>query len=123
MAITRQKTDSLVEANLNVAAKDIDPNNLDSNKKVEITGQNSVKKPNFLQTTIEELKLVKWPTWQYVYKWSSIILLFTFVMSIGLGFFDKFFTTGVKFVDCTSIVGKKQTVGECGTQFWADLTN
>lgn len=123
MAITRQKTDSLSEVKLNVAAKDIDPNNLDSNKNVEAVAKNSAKKPNFFQTTLEELKLVNWPTWNYVYRWSGTIILFTFVVSISLGFFDKFFTTGVKFVDCTSVVGKKQNVAECGTQFWTDFIN
>ncbi len=123
MAITRQKTDSLVGVNLAAAAKDIESNNIDPKKNTEGMGGNTVKKPNFFQTTLEELKMVKWPTWKYVYKWASIILLFTLVMSVSLGAFDKLFTTGVKFVDCTSVVGKKQSIGECGTEFWTNLIN
>jgi preprotein translocase SecE subunit len=122
MAITRQKTDSLVEANIAGKSKNIEPKPLDSKPNSLPKVEKKERKPGFLKTTLEELKLVQWPTWKYVYKWSSIILLFTFVMSISLGLFDRIFTDGVKFVDCTSPAGQKRNVGDCGKDFWTNLT-
>ena len=122
MAITRQKTDSLVETNIGGTSSEVEPKNIEPKKSVSTKTVSQERKPGFLKTTLEELKLVYWPSMSYVYKWSAIILVFTFVMAIGLGLFDRVFTDGVKFINCTSPSGEKQSVSECGKTFWSNLT-
>ena len=122
MAITRVKTDSLVAVDLASTSKDVEKTSTEPKKKDSGKPLEKEKKPGFIATTIEELKLVQWPTWRYVYRWSAVILLFTLVVAILLGSFDGLVTNGIRFVDCTSSVGKKQDLPECGKEFWQNLT-
>jgi len=123
MAITRTKKDSLVETKLSEkVVSDIKTATTEpAEKKVE-TKAVKIKKPGFIASTIDELKKVQWPTLQFVLRWSGVIILFTFVMSMSLGFFDHAFTGSIKFVDCTSPQGRNQSVQSCGTELGEYLT-
>lgn len=94
MAIARSKKDAIVDAQID--KKDIKTKGgKDLPKKVE-------KKKGFIASTIDELKKVEWPTWNYTVRWTSVIIVFTIAISLFLGFVDNVFTGGLKFVDCTT---------------------
>jgi preprotein translocase SecE subunit len=127
MAITRKKEDSLVETGLK--GKKLD--DVKSTGKEEKNGDSPEPKPKdslkgslkkkkvagFLSTTIEELKKVQWPTFNYTIKTTVIIIIFTLVFSSALGLFEHGMTSGVKFVACTTPEGSNQPIEECLDQF------
>ena len=125
MAITRNKKDSLVDAQIseNVAV-DIKPGTtgLKDDQPTTVETDKKVKKPGFLQTTIDELKKVDWPRPGYVLRWSGIILMFTAVVALSLGFFDHLFTGSIKFIDCSSPAGQNQPLQKCGENLATYLT-
>lgn len=122
MAITRTKKDSLVETKLSEKiVTDIKTTDKETEKNVEPKATKT-KKPGFIATTIDELRKVRWPSWQYVLRWSGVIILFTFVFSVSLGFFDHAFTGGIKFVDCTSPQSRNQSIQSCGIELGEFLT-
>ncbi len=124
MAITRNKKDSLVDVAL-TADKVLgdDKKSIGNKLGTQINKPyKEAKKPGFIKTTIEELRKVNWPGLSYVLRWSSIIILFTVLVSLSLGLFDHIFTGGMKFVDCTSPSGRKQTVQSCGQELSEYLT-
>ena len=57
------------------------------------------KTRGFLASTIDELRKVEWPKFDYILRWSVIILIFTAFFAVVLGGFDTTFGAGVKFVD------------------------
>jgi hypothetical protein len=65
MAITRVNTDSLVEVDLASTSKNIEKTPSEPKKTSAEKVAGKEKKPGFLATTIEELKLVQWPKWKY----------------------------------------------------------
>ncbi len=127
MAITRKKEDSLVEtgltgkkmADVKSTGKDEkkgdspDPKPKDSLK----GGLKKKKAASFLRTTIEELKKVEWPTFNYTMKNTVIIIIFTLVFSSALGLFEHGMTSSVKFVACTTPEGSNQPIGDCLNEF------
>jgi preprotein translocase SecE subunit len=77
---------------------------------------------SFLRTTIEELKKVSWPSFNYVVKWAFVVILFTAIFSVSLGFFDHVFNNSLKFVNCTSYKGRNQPLNDCTKETWQQLT-
>lgn len=125
MPISRTKKDSLVESQLSgKVISDIKEESPKPEVK-ETVAEKKVKvekKPGFLRTTFEELRKVDWPSFGYVVRWSSVIILFTIFVALFLGFFDHIFTGTVKFIDCTSIEGRNQNVRDCGVEFGEYIT-
>lgn len=123
MAITRRKEDNLVETGLTgkklddvkVGGKeDKKSDSPDPKPKDSLKGSLKKKKPtSFLRTTVEELKKVEWPTFNYTMKTTVIIIVFTLVFSSALGLFEHGMTSGVKFVACTTPEGSNQPIGDC----------
>ena len=124
MAITRRKEDSLVETKIVNPITDIKPTN--QNKLPTETNQKPEKKSNFLfhfiKTTIVELKKVEWPALNYVISWSIVVILFASFFAIGLGFFDRIFNTGLRYVTCTSSQGENQEIQECNKEAIETIT-
>jgi len=122
MAITRTKKGSLVDTKIEDKSLD-DKKPIIEEKKVETSLENKIKpkKKGFIGTTIDELKKSEWPSFNYVLRWSAVIVLFTAVFSVILGGFDSSFNNGVKFIDCTSPKGRNQDVRGCGTEFLEQL--
>ena len=75
------------------------------------------KARGFLASTIDELRKVEWPKFDYILRWSVIILIFTAFFAVVLGGFDTTFGAGVKFVDCSSPKSRNQNVQDCGKEF------
>lgn len=117
MAITRKNDTSLVETKLN---SDIKVEPLEEGKIPQKSKK--IKKPTFLSTTIDELKLVEWPSLKYISRWASVIILFTIVLSLFMGAIDHIFTTGIKFVDCTSPQSGNRTLVECSGELLTNIT-
>ena len=123
MAISASKKGNLVDTVLvetsNKDKKVLEPKAPNSEKERVMVE----KKRGFFASTIDELKLTKWPKFGYVLRWSLIIVLFTALFAVVIGFFDNVFTTSVKFVDCTSVQGRNRGVKECSDDFLKNLTN
>lgn len=104
MAITQRKR-SLADESISVSKGDVkdSPEKLGELKEKEgdVKSQKE-KKAGFIKTTIAELKKVEWPTWKYTVTWVGIVIVFTIVMSIALGFFDHIFKTNMEYINCTS---------------------
>jgi preprotein translocase SecE subunit len=121
MAITRKIDNSLVDTNLVTDSKIQPLDEKNTEKKVAKTAPKS-KKPNFISTTIEELRLVEWPNLAYIWRWASVIIIFTFFLSIFMGGLDHILANSIKFVDCSSPQSGKRTVGECVGEFAKNIT-
>jgi preprotein translocase SecE subunit len=82
------------------------------------------KKKGFFRTTVQELRKVDWPGFKQTFNWSIIVILFTILISITLGFFDHVFNAGIDFVDCTSpqARGQDTTLEQCGRELADNLT-
>lgn len=76
------------------------------------------KKQGFLKTTISELKKVDWPNFGYTLKWSGVVLLFTIVLSLLMGLFDKVFADSMTYVNCRV----DTAASTCSTQLMNNLT-
>jgi preprotein translocase SecE subunit len=117
MAITRNQA-SLVDTQLNSSSQMVDKSKKDS----ELDGKR-VKKSSFISSTVDEMKKVSWPSFRYVVNWSCVIICFSALFAVSLGFFDHIFTGGIKFVDCTSTgykneqTDKQKKLNECSQQF------
>lgn len=126
MAITRNKKDSLVETQIgNTSISGDSPlpkeSDLIAKPKNNQTKQ-EVLKPSFFRTTIDELKKVEWPRFGYVLRWAGVIVMFSVVIALALGFFDHIFTASIKFVDCTSPTGKNQPLKDCTRELGEYIT-
>jgi len=123
MAISSSKKGNLVETVLVETSKK-DNNSPEpkvtnpENERVQVE-----KKRGFLASTIDELKLTRWPSFGYVLRWSLVIILFTGLFAVVIGFFDNVFTSGIKFVDCSSPQGRNRPLAECRDDFLKNLTN
>lgn len=117
MAITNRKKGNLVEASIgSKVVGDVKKSISPQPEPIETKSTTKqTKKKGFLGTTVEELRKVNWPSFQYTVRWSLVIVLFTIVMAIGLGFFDHLFTSGISFVDCFSPNGRNQLINECSS--------
>lgn len=115
MALITKKDQNLVETQIGGSTlSDIKS----TSKKVESNlPKTSYRNKSFFGGVVEELKSVKWPTLQYVLRWSSLMVVFTACFSLLLGGSDHVFQNGIKFVDCTSPKGKSRDVGTCSTDF------
>lgn len=126
MAITHNKKDSLVETQIgNTLVSGNNP--LSKEPDITVKSKNNqtkqeVLKPSFFRTTIEELKKVEWPKFGYVLRWAGVIVVFSIVIALTLGFFDHVFTASIKFVDCTSPTGKNQPLKDCTREFGEYIT-
>ena len=115
MAITRNQA-TLVDTQLNSTAQMLDKNN-------DTDTDFKKRKSGFIGSTVDELKRVSWPTFRYVINWSCVIICFSALFAVSLGFFDHIFTGGIKFVDCTSTgykneqTDKQKKFNECSQQF------
>ncbi len=115
MAITRNQA-TLADSQLNSVAQ------MAENKNTDVSSIPSGKRSGFIGSTIDELKKVEWPTLRYVLNWSAVIICFSALFAVSLGFFDHIFTGSIKFVDCTSTgfrneqTDKQKKLGECGQQ-------
>lgn len=98
MAISRSKKDAIVDAQIDSKAVET------KSSPEEIKKQE--KKPGFLASTIAELKKVEWPSRQYTVRWATVIIIFTAGISLFLGAVDGVFTSGLKFVDCTTEISQ-----------------
>ena len=114
MAITRNQA-TLADSQLNSTTQITENNNID-------TSHGSSRASGFIGSTINELKKVEWPTLRYVLNWSAVIICFSALFAVSLGFFDHVFTGSIKFVDCTSTgfrneqTDKQKKLGECSQQ-------
>jgi len=50
----------------------------------------------YFRETIQEMKLVKWPSVRHVQWFTVIVILVTFLVAYYLGFFDWLFGEGLK---------------------------
>jgi preprotein translocase SecE subunit len=122
MALVSKKNQNLVESQIggatlsDVKASGNSPANLSKPTETKLN-QTVYKKKSFFAGVLEELKMVKWPTLQYVVKWSLLMVVFTGCFSLLLGASDHVFQNGIKFVDCTSPRGKSRDVSSCSTDF------
>jgi preprotein translocase SecE subunit len=117
MAIV-QKRNSLADISL------VEEGQIETSEK-DTVGSDKVsnKKPKgLIQSTLDEVRKVDWPSFGYVLKWSITILVFTFIFAIALGVFDHIFRSGVLFVDCSSPQGKNRGLSQCGNELLLDLT-
>lgn len=119
--ITRKRVDTQIT---DLSGKEVDKSLNDAVKKNSPKNPKKAKKRGFLATTWDELMKVEWPTLGYTFRWSVVILLFTGIMAVSLGFFDNVFTSGIRFVDCTSpqSQGNSRTVQECGDELLRNIT-
>lgn len=78
----------------------------------------------FIKSTIAELRLVSWPSLQQTFKWGVVVILFTVLISMILGFTDHIFSASIKFIDCTSPQGRgsSTTWDECARDLANQLT-
>lgn len=121
MAISASKKGNLVDTVLVEATKK-DQKILNPKDKIVETETKPEKKSSFISTTIDELRLTSWPKFSYVLRWSVIIILFTALFAVIIGFFDDTFTSSVKFIDCTSDQGRSRDIKECTDDFLKNLT-
>ncbi|MEM1312756.1 MAG: preprotein translocase subunit SecE [Patescibacteria group bacterium] len=126
MAITRSKKNSLADTQVSESVA-VDVKSGGSEKKntspdVDLKIAKVSKKPRLFQSIVEELRKVRWPGPKYVLRWSGIIIMFTAVISLSLGFFDHLFTGGIKFVDCSSEIGQNQPLQRCSENLVNYLT-
>jgi len=117
MAITRKNDSSLVETKLTTDIK-VEP--LEDKK--PLNKPKKTKKPTFISTTIDELKLVEWPNLKYVSRWAVVIILFTITLSLFMGGIDHIFTTAIKFVDCSSPQSGNRSLSECSNELVVNIT-
>ncbi len=127
MAIRQTKSDNLVETKLVDKENDV----LTSKESDSDSGVKTlVKKRGFLLSTIDELRKVEWPTFKYTANWSAVIIVFTFIFSLSIGFIDNIFQSGIKYVSCTadnqvtekSSEDKSVKFGECNTDLVKNLS-
>lgn len=120
MAITRKSESSLVDSEL---ISEVKTQPLEKNEKIIAKNpkMEKTKKPSFISTTIEELKLVEWPNLSYIWRWASVIIAFTIILAIFMGGIDHIFSGGIKFVDCSSPQSGKRTALECSQEFFKNL--
>ncbi len=123
MAVVKKNEDSLVNSKMVDDKLKTGPRPKDDSLTVE------TKKRGFIRTTIEEVKKVEWPSFSYVLNWTLVIILFTAVFSVSLGVVDNVFNSGLKFVDCTSIITQAEgdtdtsnVLGDCSRDFLSDVT-
>jgi preprotein translocase SecE subunit len=122
MALISKKNQNLVESQVggatlsDVKASGNSPSKLNKSPETKLN-QTVYKKKSFFVGVLEELKKVKWPTIQYVVRWSLLMVVFTGCFSLLLGGSDHVFQNGIKFVDCTSPRGKSRDVSSCSTDF------
>jgi len=120
MAITRKSDSSLVDSDL-ISEVKIQPLSDKNEQTLDKKSSQKVKKPSFISTTIEELKLVEWPNLDYIWRWASVIIVFTFILAVFMGGIDNIFSGGIKFVDCSSPQSGKRTTQECSQEFVKNL--
>lgn len=115
MALITKKDQNLVETQIGGSTlSDVKSNS----KKVESKlPKTAYKNKSFFGGVGDELKLVKWPTLQYVMRWSALMVVFTACFSLLLGGSDHVFQNGIKFVDCTSPKGKARDINTCSSDF------
>ncbi len=123
MAVSRIKEDNLVQTDLSskvvtdVKPKDVPNEGGEGGKEPEKN-----KKLGFIPSVLDELSKVTWPTFDYVYKWTGIIILFTIFFSLILGFADHIFSSGITLVDCTAPAGRGQPFNTCLSEAWEEVT-
>ncbi len=115
MALITKRDQNLVETQ--IGSTTLSDMKLASKKVESKLPKTSYKNKSFFGGVIDELKLVKWPTLQYVMRWSALMVVFTACFSLLLGGSDHVFQNGIKFVDCTSPKGKSRDVSSCATDF------
>jgi preprotein translocase SecE subunit len=122
MALISKKNQNLVESQISgttlsdIKSSGNSPANLNDSTETKLN-KTIYKKKSFFAGVLEELKMVKWPTFQYVLRWSLLMIVFTSCFSLLLGASDHIFQNGIKFVDCTSPKGKSRDVSSCSTDF------
>lgn len=105
-----------------------DGKNLDSGekeKKVEsnLDSSKNNKKSGPIKKTIQELKLVSWPSFKYVLFWSTTIIVFTLTFGAFLGFTDHYLASGMRFVGCTADLDQSsESFNGCLQRLTTDLT-
>jgi preprotein translocase SecE subunit len=128
MAIRQSKSESLVESKLNEKiVEDIKPSKEELD--IDFSGKKP-KKKRFLASTIDELKKVNWPSINYTFSWSVIIVIFTVLFSLSIGLVDNVFQSGIKYVSCTadnsvsdrSNDEKSSKLSECNTDLVKNLS-
>lgn len=85
----------------------------------------SDKKSGFVASTFKELSKVEWPSWKYVLTWSAVIILFTGIFSIILGFADHTFSSSLLYSDCVGKSVKQESndsIGNCTERYFQTLT-
>lgn len=114
MAIIKKATTTIDSI---IPNKNTDLGNSLENSEKKDSKKAQTKKGNFLSdffaTTIQELKLVDWPKFDYILRSAFVIIIFTLAFSLLLGSLDYFFAGLVKFVGCTSPKDQATTVGAC----------
>lgn len=105
-------------------SKTLDGIKTDSQRPVKTGKIDPTRKKGFIRTTVEELRKVDWPGFSKTANWSIIVIIFTVLISVTLGFFDHIFSAGIDFVDCTSPQGRGEntTLEQCGRELGDNLT-
>jgi preprotein translocase SecE subunit len=116
MAITQSNKGSLLEQ----ASKVIDSAQLENKSPNTIKSSDGSPKSGFLATTMQELKLVEWPSFGYVVKWSLVIIVFTLVLSLFIYNIDRVFKGGLEFFNCHS---GNETAKNCLKEYGQSLVN
>lgn len=125
MAVVRSVKDSLVTTQIENSqgfGKNDSSKESKASKKLENKQIRGFFLWTFIATTIEELRKSYWPSFGYVVRWSVIIVIFTGIFSVSLGFFDNVFNSGVRFIDCTSAKSRNQNLQDCSRELAQKLT-
>jgi preprotein translocase SecE subunit len=131
MAISRSKSDSLVETQIsgkNVAAQ-IKPNEDKLKKTPKAKKQGLIRA--FISSTWQELLKVEWPSWEYTRNWSAVIVIFTFIFALSVGLIDNVFNSSLKYINCTASITSapsddsskdKEKFGDCNSSLVKNLS-
>ncbi len=76
------------------------------------------KKVGFLGSTIIELKKVQWPSLRYTTSWSAVVLVFTIVLSMVMGLFDKVFQDSVEYIQCRTTTSSETCSKQLENRFF-----
>lgn len=98
MAITQSNQGSILDH----ASKVLPNQDLEKTPQTEPVKTAKAKSNNIFASTLQELKLVQWPSLGYVIKWSIIIIVFTGVLSLFIYNVDRIFKGATDFFVCTA---------------------
>lgn len=120
MAITKIQQDALTNIEIqNTSQK----NKSSSNSNLVDSKDTKGKKKSWFSLLTSEIKVVIWPKFGYVARWSIVIILFTAVFSSILGFVDHILGAGMSYANCNSPANiDRKSQEECTSDLVTKLT-